>query len=101
MSTATSPTAPATQTPHVRVAIVGSGFSGLGMALELLKHGDRDFVVLEKADDVGGTWRDNTFPGCQCDVPSILYSFSDHPNPDWSRTYSPQPEIQAYLQRCA
>ena len=96
MSTAAAPNT-AVETPHVRVAIVGAGFSGLGMALELLKGGDRDFVVFEKADESGGTWRDNTYPGCQCDVPSILYSFSDHPNPNWSRSYSPQPEIQQYL----
>ena len=91
----------AASTRHVRVAIVGSGFAGLGVALELLKHGERDFVVLEKAREVGGTWRDNTYPGCQCDVPSILYSFSDHPNPDWSRAYSPQGEIQQYLRDVA
>ena len=60
-----------------------------------------DFVVLEKADDLGGTWRDNTYPGCRCDVPSHLYSFSFAPNPTWSRTYSPQAEILAYLKSCA
>ena len=87
--------------PRVRVAIVGSGFSGLGMAIELKRRGMDDFVVLERSDDVGGTWRDNTYPGCQCDVPSHLYSFSFAPNPYWSRTYSTQPEIQAYLRRCA
>ena len=91
----------AAQRPTVGVAIIGSGFAGLGVALRLLDTGDRDFVILEKAGDVGGTWRDNTYPGCQCDVPSILYSLSDRPNPEWSRTYSPQAEIQAYLQRCA
>ena len=89
------------QTSHAGVAIVGSGFAGLAVALELLKKGRRDFLVFEKADDVGGTWRDNTYPGCQCDVPSVLYSLSDHLNPDWSRTYSPQAEIQQYLQRVA
>ncbi len=100
MSTAATPES-AVETPHVRVAIVGAGFAGVGMALELLKNGSRDFVVFENADHAGGTWRDNTYPGCQCDVPSILYSFSDHPNPNWSRTYSPQPEIQDYLRGVA
>src|SRR5437016_14074557 len=86
---------------HVHVAIVGSGFAGLGMAIRLKQRGIEDFVVLERADDVGGTWRDNHYPGCQCDVPSHLYSFSFAPNPTWSRTFSRQPEIQAYLRRCA
>lgn len=85
----------------VDVAIVGSGFSGLGMAIRLKQQGDHDFVVLERDDDVGGTWNANTYPGCACDVPSHLYSFSFAPNPDWSETYSPQPEIRDYLQRCA
>ena len=101
MQAAPAVTSPPVDTSHVGVAIVGSGFAGLAVALELLAKGRRDFLVFEKADDVGGTWRDNTYPGCQCDVPSILYSLEDHPNPDWSRTYSPQPEIQAYLQRVA
>jgi cation diffusion facilitator CzcD-associated flavoprotein CzcO len=83
---------------HHRVAIIGTGFSGLGAAIALEKEGV-DYVVLERAGDVGGTWRDNTYPGCQCDVPSHLYSFSFAPNPDWSRTYSPQPEIWDYLRR--
>jgi cation diffusion facilitator CzcD-associated flavoprotein CzcO len=87
--------------PHVRIAIVGSGFAGLGLAIRLRQQGIADFVVLERATDVGGTWRDNTYPGCACDVPSHLYSFSFAPNPAWSRTYSPQPEIWDYLRRCA
>ncbi len=86
---------------HVHMAIVGSGFAGLGMAIRLKQQGIEDFLVLERADDVGGTWRDNHYPGCQCDVPSHLYSFSFAPNPTWSRTFSRQPEIQAYLRRCA
>jgi cation diffusion facilitator CzcD-associated flavoprotein CzcO len=81
--------------------IVGSGFSGLGMAIALRKAGQHDFVVLEKADEVGGTWRDNHYPGCACDIPSHLYSYSFELNPDWSRTYAPQAEILAYLKRCA
>src|ERR687888_1048269 len=85
----------------VRVAIVGSGFSGLGMAIRLRQAGIEDFVVLERAHDVGGTWRDNFYPGCACDVPSHLYSFSFAPNPDWTHSFSPQPEIWDYLRRVA
>jgi cation diffusion facilitator CzcD-associated flavoprotein CzcO len=88
-------------TNAVKVAIVGTGFSGLGMAIKLKEAGIDDFVMFERATEIGGTWRDNIYPGCQCDVPSHLYSFSFRPNPGWSRTYSPQPEIRAYLQRCA
>src|SRR6185503_9422407 len=84
---------------HVDVAIVGGGFAGVGMAIALLRAGRRDFVVLERDGDVGGTWHQNTYPGCACDVPSNLYSFSFAPNPEWSRTYSRQPEIRAYLER--
>ena len=81
----------------VDVVIVGSGFSGLGMAIQLERAGRQDFVILEKAADLGGTWRDNTYPGCACDVPSYLYSYSFALNPNWSRMYSPQPEIWDYL----
>jgi cation diffusion facilitator CzcD-associated flavoprotein CzcO len=88
-------------TPHHRFAIVGSGFAGIGTAIKLKQEGIEDFVVLERAEDLGGTWRDNTYPGCACDIPSNLYSFSFAPNPDWSRTYSPQPEIWEYLRRVA
>src|SRR3954468_17762297 len=86
---------------HTKVAIVGSGFSGLAMAAELKRSGNDDFVILERANDVAGTWRDNTYPGCACDVPSHLYSFGFAPNPDWSSTFSPQPEIYAYIRRVA
>ena len=85
----------------VDIAIVGSGFSGLGLAVRLRQEGIEDFVVLERGDGVGGTWHYNTYPGCACDVPSHLYSFSFAPNPDWTRTYSRQPEIRAYLKRVA
>ncbi|BCJ36584.1 flavin-binding monooxygenase [Actinocatenispora thailandica] len=77
--------------------IVGAGFSGLGAAVRLRQAGRHDFVVLERADDVGGTWRDNDYPGAACDVPSHLYSLSFAPNPRWSRSFSPQPEIRQYL----
>ncbi len=93
--------APAADARHVRVAIAGSGFGGLGMAIRLLQTGRRDFLVFERADDLGGVWRDNRYPGCACDVQSHLYSFSFAPNPRWSRSYSPQPEIYDYLRRCA
>jgi cation diffusion facilitator CzcD-associated flavoprotein CzcO len=83
---------------EVGVAIIGSGFAGLGMAITLKQRGEEDFVLLERADEVGGTWRDNVYPGAACDVQSNLYSFSFAPNPDWPRSYSEQPEIQAYLQ---
>jgi len=86
---------------HHRIAIVGSGFSGIGMAIRLKQEGEHDFVLLERAGDVGGTWRDNTYPGCRCDVPSHLYSFSFAPNPNWSSTFSPQPEILEYLKDAA
>ncbi len=86
---------------EVEVAIVGAGFSGLGMAIRLKHEGREDFVVLERGEEVGGTWWHNTYPGCACDVPSHLYSYSFAPNPEWSQTYSRQPEIGAYLRRCA
>jgi cation diffusion facilitator CzcD-associated flavoprotein CzcO len=86
---------------HHRIVIVGTGFSGLGMAIKVREEGEFDFVLLERADDIGGTWRDNTYPGCRCDVPSHLYSFSFAPNPDWSSTLSPQAEILDYLHGCA
>jgi len=83
------------------IVIVGSGFAGLGMGIRLKKAGITDFVVLERAADLGGTWRDNVYPGCACDIPSLLYSFSFEPNDEWSRAYPSQPEIWAYLRRCA
>jgi cation diffusion facilitator CzcD-associated flavoprotein CzcO len=88
-------------TEHHRIAIVGTGFSGLGMAIRLRQEGEHDFVLLERAGEIGGTWRDNTYPGCRCDVPSHLYSFSFAPNPNWSSTFSPQEEILGYLKDCA
>jgi len=81
---------------HTRAVIIGTGFSGLGMAIALQKRGV-DFVILEKAGDVGGTWRDNSYPGCACDIPSHLYSFSHEPKPDWKNPFSYQPEIWDYL----
>ena len=81
---------------HTRAVIIGTGFSGLGMAIALQRQGV-DFVILEKADDIGGTWRDNSYPGCACDIPSHLYSYSFEPKPDWKNPFSYQPEIWDYL----
>jgi cation diffusion facilitator CzcD-associated flavoprotein CzcO len=84
------------------VAIVGAGFAGIGMAIQLRRagFGPGDFVVLERGPEVGGTWRDNTYPGCRCDVPSHLYSYSFAPNPGWTRSFADQSEIWAYLRDC-
>lgn len=90
-----------TEVQKVRVAIVGSGFSGLGMALRLKATGEESFVVLEREDSLGGTWRDNTYPGAACDIQSHLYSYSFMPNPEWSRVYAGQQEILDYLHSCA
>src|SRR5437867_6941067 len=101
----TAPLPPAASAPaetaDFPIAILGTGFAGLGLAVRLKQAGMHDFVLLERADDVGGTWRDNQYPGCQCDVPSHLYSFSFAPNPEWTRTFSFQPEIWDYLRRVA
>jgi len=86
---------------HVRVAIIGAGFSGLGMAAQLTRHGIRDFLVVERAHEVGGTWRDNTYPGAACDIRSDLYSFSFAPNPGWTHRYGRQREILEYLKGVA
>ena len=83
---------------HVRVAIIGAGFGGLGAGIRLRQAGVTDFVILERAASVGGTWRDNTYPGCACDIPSHLYSFSFAPNPGWTHSFSRQPEIWDYLE---
>ncbi|MFA7264953.1 MAG: NAD(P)/FAD-dependent oxidoreductase [Candidatus Nanopelagicales bacterium] len=80
------------------VVIVGAGFAGIGAAAELQRRGVTNFTIVERADAVGGVWRDNTYPGCQCDVPSSLYSFSFLPKTDWSDRFATQPEIQEYLQ---
>ncbi|GAB2934878.1 NAD(P)/FAD-dependent oxidoreductase [Rhodococcus aerolatus] len=102
--TATAVPVPPTVTlpEHVRTLVVGAGFAGMAVAATLLRDDpDADLLVLERATDVGGTWRDNTYPGCACDVPTALYSFSFAPNPSWSHTYGRQPEIFAYLRNVA
>jgi cation diffusion facilitator CzcD-associated flavoprotein CzcO len=90
-----------TEPRHVRVGILGAGFGGLGTAIRLKQRGDDDFLIFERASGVGGTWWANTYPGCQCDIPSHLYSFSFAPNPNWTRTYPKQPELRDYLRRTA
>ena len=96
MTAASSPESPA---QLVTFLIIGAGFSGLGAAIKLKQAGHTDMVILERADDVGGTWRDNTYPGCRCDVQASLYSYSFAPKPDWSETYPSQPELWDYLQK--
>lgn len=96
--TAATPSPEAT-TP-CKIAILGTGFSGLGMAIRLKQAGEDDFLLFEKEAGVGGTWRVNHYPGCACDVQSHLYSFSFAPNPGWTRMFAPQPEIKRYLEDC-
>jgi cation diffusion facilitator CzcD-associated flavoprotein CzcO len=86
---------------HFSVAIAGTGFSGLGAAIRLKQAGFHDLVLFERAGEVGGVWRDNAYPGAACDVESHLYSFSFAPNPEWSHSFSRQPEIHGYLKQCA
>ena len=82
------------------VAIIGAGFAGIGAGIKLKNQNDNSFIIFERAAEVGGTWRDNTYPGCACDIPSFLYSYSFEPNPEWSETFSPQAEILEYLKHC-
>jgi cation diffusion facilitator CzcD-associated flavoprotein CzcO len=84
-------------TDHFEIAIAGAGFSGLGLAMALKRAGFDDFVILERADDLGGTWRDNTYPGSACDIPSVLYSWTAEPNPRWSQAFAGQQEIWDYM----
>lgn len=83
------------------VVIIGAGISGVGAAVRLRQEGVEDVLLLERAETFGGTWRANTYPGCACDVPSALYSYSFAPNPRWSRVFAEQPEILAYVERVA
>ncbi|WP_435277876.1 flavin-containing monooxygenase [Rhodococcus yananensis] len=100
MSLPVTDTSSGAGTRQVDTLIIGSGFAGLGAAIRLARAG-KDFLVLERGHDVGGTWRDNTYPGAACDVPSNLYSYSFALNPEWTRSFSPQPEIQAYIESVA
>ncbi|HZC19435.1 MAG TPA: FAD-dependent oxidoreductase [Rubrobacteraceae bacterium] len=83
---------------HLDIVIVGAGFSGLSVASRLRERGEEDFVVLERGESVGGVWRDNTYPGVACDVPSHLYSLSFAPNPEWDRAFSQGAQIKGYLE---
>jgi cation diffusion facilitator CzcD-associated flavoprotein CzcO len=85
----------------VKLAVIGAGLSGVGMAMALREEGETDFVVLERAADLGGTWRDNSYPGCACDIASVLYSYTDEQNPGWTRAFALQPEIHAYMKAVA
>jgi len=91
---------PGSDAGHVAVAIIGAGFAGIGAALRLEQAGREDFLVFERAGAIGGTWRDNIYPGIACDIPSHLYSYSFMPNPEWTRRFAPGAEIREYLERC-
>ncbi|MBB3036286.1 cation diffusion facilitator CzcD-associated flavoprotein CzcO [Hoyosella altamirensis] len=84
-----------------RVVVVGAGLAGVAAAIKLERAGIDDVVVLEKAERVGGTWRDNTYPGCGCDIPSNVYSFTFNPNPRWTSTFALQPDILDYIEDTA
>src|SRR4026207_2163840 len=86
---------------EVRVAIIGAGMAGILSGVRLLEAGISDFTIYEKGDGPGGTWRENTYPGLACDVPSHLYTYSFEPNPLWSQTFAPGPENQGYFERVA
>lgn len=86
---------------NLSIAIIGTGFGGLGAAIQLQRNGFENFTIFEKSNSVGGTWRENAYPGSACDVPSHLYSFSFEPKHDWPRKYTPQPQILSYLEDCA
>lgn len=90
-----------TMTRSYKILIIGGGFAGLGAAIKLKEKGETNFALLEKASELGGVWRENTYPGCACDVPSTLYSYSFAPNPNWSRVFAKQAEIKSYLQSLA
>jgi cation diffusion facilitator CzcD-associated flavoprotein CzcO len=83
------------------VAIIGAGLGGIGMAIALRRAGTEDFIVLERAADIGGTWRDNTYPGIAVDIPAQAYQFSFELKPDWSRVFAPGPEVKTYIDQCA
>ncbi len=88
------------KTNKIDIAIIGAGFAGIGAGIRLKESGISSFKIFEKEGEIGGTWRDNTYPGCACDIPSFLYSYSFEPNPNWSRSFSPHHEILSYLKHC-
>mgnify|MGYP000660259756 CR=1 FL=1 len=85
--------------PDHEVVIVGAGISGLGIAIRLKEQGIESFIILERADQVGGTWRDNRYPGIAVDITSFTYSYSFEQNPNWSRVFAPGSELQNYTER--
>ncbi|MFK7861071.1 MAG: flavin-containing monooxygenase [Granulosicoccus sp.] len=86
---------------HLSAAVIGAGFSGIGVGKTLRENGVDNFLIFDRGDTVGGTWRDNTYPGCSSDIPAVLYCYASKPNPDWKNTYATQPEVLEYLQRCS
>ncbi|MGA1837717.1 NAD(P)/FAD-dependent oxidoreductase [Herbiconiux sp. 11R-BC] len=94
-------TAPAHPVAHVRVAVIGAGFAGVGLGIRLQRQGESSYLVFERGSGVGGTWRDNSYPGVACDVPSHLYCYSFRPNPDWSGVFAPGAEIRRYIETAA
>src|SRR5882762_9741351 len=94
-------TAPMPHRPDHEVVIIGAGLSGIGMGIALSRAGLLDFVILERAGDIGGTWRDNTYPGIAVDIPAQAYQFSYELKPDWSRMFAGGREVKAYIDQCA
>lgn len=94
-------TVTATRTRDLRVIVIGAGMSGILAGIRLQQAGITDFVIYEKAASLGGTWRENTYPGLTCDVPSHHYVYSFEPNPEWSHLFSPGAEIRGYFERAA
>ena len=88
------------ESERVEILVIGAGYGGVGVGITLLKEGIDDFVIIEAEDDVGGTWRTNRYPGCACDVPSHLYSYSFEPNPEWPQAFSEHADIERYIQHC-
>lgn len=100
MSAETTGRVAAPPTLDTEIVILGSGIAGIGLGIKLKENGFDDFIIVEKADDIGGTWRDNTYPGLTVDIPALTFSFSFEPKPDWSSLWAPQPEVLEYLRHC-
>lgn len=86
---------------NLEVIVIGAGLSGIAAGIKLLKSGIKDFLILEKSHEIGGVWRDNTYPGCECDIPSALYSYSFAPNPKWNHVFAKQTQIKEYIEDVA
>ena len=96
----TEPT-PNLNTQDPRIVIIGAGMAGILSAIKFREAGYDNFIIYEKSDALGGTWRANTYPGLACDVPAHSYTYSFEPNPDWSQVFAPGPEIRAYFENVA